>query len=57
MKFTLEIECDNAAFEPDARREISRILLAAVKSVQTGVTYTPIFDINGNRVGTWEITR
>lgn len=54
MKFTLEIECDNAAFEDDATVEIARILRQLAESVPNlAGTYgfIPLRDINGNRVG------
>ena len=55
MKFALEIGIGNAAFEPDATLEISRILRelsAHVRSVavleNAGMT---LYDQNGNCVG------
>lgn len=54
MKFTVEIECDNAAFEDDSGAEVARILrnLAAELENNPGVLGRfPLRDTNGNRVG------
>jgi hypothetical protein len=60
MKFTLEINCDNAAFEGDSiGYEISRILrklvakfeFARLEAADEGV----VMDTNGNKVGFWEL--
>ena len=52
MKFMLEIECDNAAFD-DLRGEISRILAEASERVlaETTVRTFIVRDGNGNTVG------
>lgn len=55
MKFILEIDCDNAAFEPDAKREIARILRRAASKIDDNDSYQHLRDINGNKVGKWEI--
>lgn len=55
MKFTLEIECDNAAFDDDATVEIARILRKLAKEMTGGAEYFEshwtLRDVNGNRVG------
>jgi hypothetical protein len=38
MKFILEMDCNNAAFEPDAKYEIARILLEEVERIKTGAS-------------------
>jgi hypothetical protein len=53
MKFIIEMDCDNAAFHPNARDEIARILRDAVKRLDR--ERASLFDINGNRVGFWRI--
>jgi len=57
MKFKLEFDMDNAAFEHYPEYEMERIL-KEVKG-QIGNRYDridiPIFDINGNRIGVWGI--
>lgn len=54
MKFTLEIECDNAAFEGDPNEEIARILRDLVDDLEARPAARgtfPLRDSNGNRVG------
>ncbi len=59
MKVTIEIECDNAAFDPDPAQELGRILRDTGALLQDqGVDgmprpgdSRPIRDINGNTVG------
>ena len=58
MKFTLSIDCSNAAFcdddgEPDPRWEVARILAILAEHI-TDVGVEPgmrLYDINGNLVG------
>ena len=73
MKFTLSIDCDNAAFEADDETstfmpgELARILqnLAAGfrdDAERTGIPCAvgesgDLRDLNGNRVGKWEVTQ
>lgn len=64
-KFTLEIECDNAAFTNEegdpcatsAMQEVGRILEMIARKLrrtdQTGDDWAGILDGNGNRVGAW----
>lgn len=57
MKFTLSIDVDGAAFDYSAGSEIARILRElAAKTERDGENCTansyPLFDVNGNRVGT-----
>lgn len=57
MKFNVQIECDNAAFEDSGmEQEVSRILrdLAAVLPRITGDHCGSLFDHNGNKVGSWQ---
>lgn len=54
--FILNINTDNAAFEGDASYEIVRILSDVADSVQSGYTSGICRDINGNKVGTWEVS-
>lgn len=57
--FSLEIECDNAAFDPNPAAELARILsTCAVRldGVREGEGFDwLVFDINGNRVGTMRL--
>ena len=51
MKFKIEIECDNAAFD-EPYEELARILRDLADDIEESVHLAhPIFDINGNRVG------
>lgn len=55
-KFELEIEMDNDAFYPDENLEIVEVLRKAIKKLEQGRTASPLFDTNGNRVGSYKIT-
>jgi hypothetical protein len=61
MKFMLEIDCDNSAFEGEGLCfEIARILQDATDRVFGGAVHPgskhPLRDINGNSVGRFELT-
>ena len=52
--FTLIIETDNAAFADDPRPELGRILRLLGEKIETvgvGHRFEPVFDVNGNEVG------
>ncbi len=57
MKFTLTIECGNAAFEDEPLAEIARILEEQTKKIEhwvgdgSKVWDSTLYDINGNKVG------
>lgn len=57
MKFKLEIDCDNAAFDGVEREEVARILLEAGRKVRNlnPPNYVgekiALYDFNGNKVG------
>lgn len=58
MRFSLEINCGNAAFD-DAPSEVARILREAAKLLDFG-DFKPgdgggLRDANGNTVGRWRI--
>jgi len=62
MKFTLEINCDNAAFEDEPATELGRILREIAQKVEDGflgslgaTEYRLAFDINGNHVGSYSL--
>ena len=62
MKFKLEFDMDNDAFQPDKCNEIVRIL-RDIASRTNEYCYCPeeigeypIKDSNGNKIGTFEIT-
>lgn len=56
--FKLEIETDNAAFEDGAELEIARILRNVAERLEylDGLREGNARDINGNRVGRWELS-
>jgi len=58
--FTLEIETSNAAFGDDDRQEklaeIARIIRLLADRLDNGQDEGKVHDINGNRVGTFELT-
>ena len=53
MRFRVEIECDNAAFDGlgALRGEVGRLLLKIENYVILGEDQIPLVDYNGNRVG------
>lgn len=59
MKFKLEINCDNAAFEDSGLRdETARMLRAAadnLECVSVGIKHF-LHDINGNTTGEYQFT-
>jgi hypothetical protein len=53
MKFKIEIDCGNAAFEDDATGEVARILRSLADRLERGMAASfPLHDFNGNKVGT-----
>lgn len=66
MKFKLEIECDNAAFEPHPTYEIARILRRLADDIDgapatalelAGWIGPKLRDISGNQVGQAKVTK
>jgi hypothetical protein len=56
--FQLEIDTGNAAFrEQGLEREIVRILRECAVAVELGTETGKLFDINGNSVGTFTLTK
>ncbi len=56
LKFKLEFDCNNAAFEKDAPDiEIARILRDVRKQVETGALSGVVRDFNGNTVGFFDL--
>ncbi len=59
LRFRLNLECDNAAFEGEnMQHEIARCLRAVADRVERGEDcglYRNIHDINGNPVGTFAL--
>lgn len=59
MRFNLDFDMDNAAFEGDAAEgEVARILRNIAEKIEiAGLTEGAVYDINGNRVGAYEVIR
>lgn len=56
MRFRLEFDMNNSAFEPDAATEVGRILRKITTAVEDdGEFGAPIRDVNGNRIGVWQV--
>lgn len=58
MKFTLEIDCNNAAFADHPHGpagEIARLLKVAAMAVERGTRGAPLYDDNGNKCGRFDI--
>lgn len=61
MRFTLTIQCDNAAFADDPSHEVARILIDAARRIDGHQHFSPghsqpVRDVNGNEVGYFDIT-
>jgi hypothetical protein len=60
MRFTLELDMDNAAFDDDESYELAAILERITEKVRTDwgsrLITGPVLDTNGNTVGRLEIT-
>lgn len=55
-KFTLNIETHSAAIAEDGREfELARILRTTAERVENGQDSGILLDINGARVGSWEM--
>ena len=55
MTLHIELEMDNAAFEPNRRGEIKRILTKIASAIFAGDDPRTLRDINGNTCGTVDI--
>lgn len=61
MKVTITIDCDNAAFEDGAGREVVRILKRLIKRIEEDGSAVDdwfgvaLMDVNGNKVGKMEV--
>ncbi len=55
MKFRLEIESGNAAFADSPEIELARLLRLTADRLEFGDRAGALIDINGNRVGDWNL--
>jgi len=53
--FSISIDTGNAAFEDDAGAEVARILRDVATALERGTRGAPLHDINGNRVGRFDL--
>jgi hypothetical protein len=51
----VEFDTDNAAFDNDLGVEADRILCDAGRRIAAGASIGPLLDINGNKVGFFEV--
>lgn len=61
----IQFSTEGAAFKDDyadeainnvyKRQEVARILKRIAMCVESGTSYGPIMDINGNKIGSWEL--
>jgi hypothetical protein len=51
----IEFKTGNAAFEGEDNYEVVRILRDIADQVERGCSLGIIIDINGNKVGSWEL--
>jgi len=57
-RFTVSIDTGNDAFEGDRDREIARILRKLADRLEScNPGEGPLYDVNGNTVGSWEDAR
>ncbi len=58
MTCKITIKTDNAAFgDSDSARaeEVARLLREIADALDNGHTGGPVIDLNGNKVGTWDL--
>lgn len=51
----IQFNTGNAAFEMYGDQEVRRILEEIASKVEHGYDHGSIMDINGNKIGTWEL--
>ena len=56
VKFILEINCDNAAFDESPATEVARIVRNAAERVEEGIWPGNLRDSNGNTVGSFRFS-
>lgn len=61
MKFVLQFDMDNDAFQPHAAEECVRIMRAVAAGINDlsllDKQPTRIRDVNGNAIGEWQVVR
>ena len=54
--FTVQIDTNNEAFDDDMATEIIRLLRTIIDEVEHEAESGMLYDSNGNRVGSWQIS-
>ena len=52
---TITMNLDNAEFDDDWKEAVDRHLEKVARQINAGFRAGSIFDINGNRIGGWDI--
>ena len=55
--FEMKFRTDNEAFTEDGGEEIARLLAKAAEQVKSGSLAGFVYDVNGNKVGSWSLER
>lgn len=55
MELKLNMKMDNAAFTEGPGHEAARIIREAASNLENGTHKGPLVDINGNKVGSFEV--
>ena len=53
--FTVKINTENDAFGRQTIFEVVRLLREIAKKLESGKTHGPVMDLNGNKVGTFDL--
>jgi hypothetical protein len=56
LRFTVEIDCDGDAFQPNPTEELYTILTNIRNHMYEGAVEGIFLDINGNTVGKYQLT-
>lgn len=56
MRFTLEIECDNDAFQGELKEMLAHLIRNVALKVECGADEGRVIDPNGNKVGNFRLT-
>ena len=56
MKLSIQINLDNAAYQDDLMGELNSQFMSILNRIAIDDDTGVIFDINGNKTGTWSIS-
>lgn len=57
MNAKIKILMDNAAFEDQPATELARILRNLAEKIESGTCACTLYDLNGNSVGRFEVSK